>query len=71
MANAPITDILMPDEEARGRMVVAGFTLAAGGGTAVVTATLDPGYPPIDRSVPCPILAIIIALAIFGSGFFM
>jgi len=61
VANLPLTNIWFPDEEARSRVVAAYTTVAAGGGAAVVTATIPNGYPPIDRTIPCPVLAIIAA----------
>ena len=61
LANAPLANIWFPDDEARSRVVAAYTTVAAGGGTAVVTATIPNNYPPIDRTIPCPVLAIVAA----------
>jgi hypothetical protein len=57
MANAPLANIWFPDEEARGR-IVAAVTTSAGGAGAVVGLTIPNNYPPIDDSLPCPIIAI-------------
>lgn len=70
---APITP-LFPDKEARKRMVVAMCTAAAGAG-AVKTLTIPDAYPPIDLSIPSPVLAIMLGmneatLVIDGSGVF-
>jgi hypothetical protein len=59
MANAPLANIWFPDDEARSRVVAAISTVAAVG--AAVTITIPNGYPPIDRTIPCPVLAIVVA----------
>ena len=59
LANAPLANIWFPDDEARSRVVAAITTVAAVG--AAVVATIPNGYPPIDRTIPCPVLAIIVA----------
>jgi sugar phosphate isomerase/epimerase len=59
MANAPLANIWFPDDEARSRVVAAISTAAAVG--AAVTITIPNGYPPIDRTIPCPVLAIVVA----------
>lgn len=61
MANAPLTNIWFPDNEARSRVVAALTTAAAGGGGAAVTITIPNDYPPIDRTIPCPILGMFAA----------
>jgi len=57
LANAPLANIWFPDEEAWSR-VIAAFTTVAAVGAAVV-ATIPNGYPPIDRTIPCPVMAIL------------
>lgn len=59
LANAPLANIWFPDEEARSR-VVAAITVAAAIGAAT-NLVIPNGYPPIDRTIPCPVLAIVIA----------
>ena len=59
LANAPLANIWFPDDEARSRVVAAITTLAAVG--AAATFTIPNGYPPIDRTIPCPILGIFCA----------
>ena len=58
MANAPIALIQFPDRKDRKR-IIAAVTTCAGGAGAVVTLTIPAGYPPIDRTIPCPIIAIL------------
>ena len=58
MANAPIAIISFPDPVDRKR-IIAAVTTSAGGAGAVVTLTIPAGYPPIDRTIPCPIMAIL------------
>ena len=60
MANAPLANIWFPDDEARSR-VVAAITTSAGGAGAAVVITIPNGYPPIDRTIPCPVLGIFTA----------
>ena len=59
LANAPLANIWFPDDEARSRVIAAISTVAAVG--AAVTITIPNGYPPIDRTIPCPVLAILVA----------
>ena len=59
MANVPLANIWFPDDEARSRVIAAITTCAAVG--AAVTITIPNGYPPIDRTIPCPVLAIVLA----------
>lgn len=59
LANAPLANIWFPDDEARSRVIAAISTVAAVG--AAVTITIPNGYPPIDRTIPCPVLAIVVA----------
>jgi len=59
LANAPLANIWFPDDEARSRVIAAITTVAAVG--AAVVATIPNGYPPIDRTIPCPVLAIVVA----------
>lgn len=59
IANAPLANIWFPDDEARSRVIAAISTVAAVG--AAVTITIPNGYPPIDRTIPCPVLAIVVA----------
>ena len=58
MGNAPLANILFPDREDRKRIVVA-VTTSAGAAGGVVTLTIPNNYPPIDRTIPCPVLAIV------------
>ncbi len=58
MGNAPLANILFPDRKDRERIVVA-VTTSAGAAGGVVTLTIPNQYPPIDRTIPCPVLAII------------
>ncbi len=60
MANAPLTNVWFPDNEDRSR-VIAAITTSAGGAGANITITIPNGYPPIDRTIPCPVLAIFTA----------
>ena len=55
-----LANIWFPDPEDRKR-VIAAVTTSAGGAGAVVTITIPDSYPPIDRSIPCPVLAILTA----------
>nr|BDI55207.1 MAG: hypothetical protein [uncultured archaeon] len=59
MANLPLANFWFPDNEARSRVVAAYTTIAAVG--AAVTITIPDAYPPIDRTIPCPVLAIVVA----------
>ena len=61
MANAPIALIQFPDPIDRKR-IIAAVTTSAGGAGAVVTLTIPNGYPPIDRTIPCPIMVILGAM---------
>lgn len=54
---AAMTDILFPEDSVLSRLILA-ETTSTGGAGAVVTLTLAASYPPIDRSIPNPILAI-------------
>lgn len=54
-----LANIWFPDVREWGQMVAAVMTLAAGGGGAVETLTIPNEYPPIDRTIPCPVLAIL------------
>ena len=54
-----LANIWFPDERYWGMMVAAVATMAAGGGGAVETITIPNNYPPIDRRLPCPVLAIL------------
>ena len=58
MANNPLALHMFPDREDRKRIICA-ITTSAGGAGAVVTLTIPNGYPPIDRTIPCPVIAII------------
>ena len=55
---APMTDILFPEDSALSRLIIAETT--CGVGIGVVTLTLSASYPPIDRSLPNPVLAILL-----------
>ena len=54
-----LANIWFPDVKNWGQMVAAVMQLAAGGGGAVETLTIPNHYPPIDRTIPCPVLAIL------------
>ena len=57
LANAPLANIWFPDDEARSRVVAAIARLAAVG--AATNLVIPDEYPPIDRTIPCPVLAIV------------
>ena len=57
LANAPLANIWFPDNEARSRIVAAIARLAAVG--AATNLVIPNEYPPIDRTIPCPVLAIV------------
>ena len=59
LANAPLANIWFPDDEARSRVVAAVARLAAVG--AATNLVIPNEYPPIDRTIPCPVLAIVAA----------
>ena len=54
-----LANIWFPDKREWGQMVAAVVDLAAGGGGAVETLVIPNHYPPIDRTIPCPVLAIL------------
>ncbi len=54
-----LANIWFPDVKDWGQMVAAVMQLAATGGGAVGTLTIPNHYPPIDRTIPCPVLAIL------------
>jgi hypothetical protein len=54
-----LANIWFPDVKDWGQMVCAPVILPAGGGGAVETLTIPDNYPPIDRTIPCPVLAIL------------
>jgi len=54
-----LANIWFPDVRDWGRMVAAVIDLAAGGGGAVETLVIPDNYPPIDRTIPSPVLAIL------------
>nr|BDI55205.1 MAG: hypothetical protein [uncultured archaeon] len=56
-----LANIWFPSEEDRKR-IIAAVTTSAGGAGAVVTITIPDAYPPIDRTIPCPVLAIMAAM---------
>ena len=56
---AAMTDILFPEDSALSRLIIAETTCAGSAG-GVVTLTLSASYPPIDRSLPNPVLGIIL-----------
>ena len=57
MPNAPLANIWFPSEKDRARIIAAVCT-SAGAAGAVVGLTIPNNYPPIDDSLPCPIIAI-------------
>jgi len=62
MVTAPMTNILFPMPEQRKRIIAAATTLAASGGAAAAKViTIGNEYPEIDRSIPNPILAILVS----------
>ena len=54
-----LANIWFPDVRDWGQMVAAVAQVPAGGGGAVETITIPNQYPPIDRTIPCPVLAIL------------
>ncbi len=60
MANNPLALHMFPDEKDRKR-IVAAITTSAGAAGGVVTLTIPNEYPPIDRTIPSPVIAIIAA----------
>ena len=58
MANAPLALHMFPDNEDRKRIICA-ITTSAGAAGGVVTLTIPNEYPPIDRTIPSPVIAII------------
>jgi hypothetical protein len=54
-----LANIWFPDVRDWGQMVCAPVACAAGAGGAVATLTIPNNYPPIDRTIPCPVLAIL------------
>ena len=55
---APLAVHRFPDPKDRKRIIVA-MTTSAGAAGGVVTLTIPNEYPPIDRTIPCPVIAII------------
>jgi len=53
-----LANIWFPDNEDRKRIIAAVCTSAGGAGAAVQIA-IPNNYPPIDRTIPCPILGIL------------
>lgn len=58
MVTSPLTDIRFPAEEDWGRVVAATTNIGAGA-AGEKTITIPNEYPPIDRSIPHPVLAIL------------
>ena len=56
-----LANIWFPDLKARRRVIAALSTLAAVGAGAAATFTIPNNYPPIDRTLPNPVLAILCA----------
>lgn len=56
-----LANIWFPDPEDRKR-IIAAITTSAGAAGGVVTITIPDSYPPIDRTIPCPVLAIMAAM---------
>ena len=54
----PLANIWFPDVRDWGRMVAAVIDDSAAGAAAAKTLTIPNNYPPIDRTIPCPVLAI-------------
>jgi len=52
-----LANIWFPDNKDRKRTIAA-VTTSAGGAGAAITITIPNSYPPIDRTIPCPILGI-------------
>ncbi len=63
MVVSPIANIFFPSEEDRSLMIAAAVSVAAAGGGAVATITIPTGYPPINRNVPMPVIAIVLLQA--------
>lgn len=53
-----LANIWFPDVREWGQMVAAVISDSAAGSGAAKTLTIPNNYPPIDRTIPCPILAI-------------
>lgn len=53
-----LANIWFPNIEARSRVIAALSTLPAVGAPAESVLTIPNGYPPIDLSIPSPVLAI-------------
>ena len=53
-----LANIWFPDPEDRKRTVAAVCT-SAGGAGAAITITIPNQYPPIDVTIPCPVLAML------------
>lgn len=60
MATSPLSNIYTPSEEEYSKLMVATADVSAGGGGAKVTITLDNAYPAIDRTIPSPVLSIVL-----------
>ena len=56
-----LANIWFPNLKDRSRVIAAISTLAAVGAGAAATFTIPNNYPPIDRTIPCPILGIFCA----------
>ena len=56
-----LANIWFPNLESRKRVIAAISTLPAVGAPAESVLTIPAGYPPIDRSIPNPVLAIFAA----------
>lgn len=59
-AATPLTDIRFPSEKDMRRMVAATTNIASAGGASTATITIPNEYPAIDRSIPHPVLAILL-----------
>ena len=55
-----LANIWFPSPEDRKR-IIAAVSTSAGGAGAAITITIPNTYPPIDRTIPCPVLAILTA----------
>ena len=55
-----LANIWFPDERDWGQMVAAVISDSAAGSGAAKTITIPNEYPPIDRTIPSPVLAILI-----------
>jgi hypothetical protein len=59
MADPLGTSVRAPSAKDVSRAITIGGTYTSGGATTVVTITIDPDYPAIDRSIQSPVLLLL------------